>query len=72
MYVAFEDLKFPHSDFNYHDDTFVFRNVASAQVAEPSTWALLMAGFAGVGYAAFVRGRKTPACGNRRLERSPI
>ena len=29
-YVAFEDLPFPGSDFNYYDENFVFTNVAAA------------------------------------------
>jgi hypothetical protein len=28
-YVAFEDLRFPQSDFNYFDESFVFVNVAT-------------------------------------------
>ena len=35
-YVAFEDLRFPSSDFNYHDETFVFTGVSA--VPEPSTY----------------------------------
>jgi len=57
-YVAFEDLIFPNSDFNYRDHTFVFA-IASA-VPEPSTWAMLILGFAGVGFMAYRR-RKAEA-----------
>ena len=52
-YVAFEDLTFPFSDFNYFDQTFVF-TVASA-VPEPSTWAMMILGFFGVGFMAYRR-----------------
>ncbi len=42
IYLAFEDLPPSWSDFNYHDDTFVFTNVSSAvstggAVPEPAT-----------------------------------
>ncbi len=55
-YVAFEDLRFPRSDFNYHDDTFVFTNVAvSGGVPETSTWMMMLLGFAGLGFAGYRR-----------------
>jgi hypothetical protein len=34
-YVAFEDLPFPGSDFNYYDENFVFTNVAATSSAVP-------------------------------------
>ena len=37
-YVAFEDLRFPGSDFNYFDDTFVFTGVSIAPVPEPTSF----------------------------------
>lgn len=42
-YVAFEDLQFPNSDFNYDDESFVFTNVGttSSAVPEPGTLGLL-------------------------------
>ena len=46
-YVAFEDLQFPSSDFNYDDDSFVFTDVkaqAISAIPEPSAWTLLIAG----------------------------
>lgn len=38
-YIGFEDLQFPNSDYNYHDETFVFTNVAvkTSVVPEPAT-----------------------------------
>jgi hypothetical protein len=52
-YVAFEDLNFPYSDYNYFDQTFVFA-IASA-VPEPSTWAMMVLGFAGVSFMTYRR-----------------
>jgi hypothetical protein len=43
-YVAFEDLAFPNSDYNYFDDTFVFTNVATQRsVPDDSPTILLVA-----------------------------
>jgi hypothetical protein len=50
--VAFEDLQFPNSDFNYNDESFVFTNVGATThggVPEPAAWALMLLGFGGVG-----------------------
>jgi hypothetical protein len=58
-YVAFEDLTFPFSDFNYFDQTFVF-TVASA-VPEPSAWAMMILGFLGVGFMAYRRRNQNAA-----------
>ena len=47
VYVAFEDLPFPGSDFNYNDESFVFTNVAESPVSgapEPGLWALMVGG----------------------------
>jgi len=54
-YVAFEDLIFPNSDFNYFDHAFVY---SIAAVPEPSTWAMMILGFAGVGYMTYRRNRQ--------------
>ena len=44
-YVAFEDLPFPNSDFNYFDETYVFTDVnTTTNVPEPYSAALLAAG----------------------------
>ncbi|MBL8589502.1 MAG: PEPxxWA-CTERM sorting domain-containing protein [Methylobacteriaceae bacterium] len=48
-YVAFEDLK-NGGDKNYNDLAFVFVNVQSG-VPEPSTWAMMLIGFAGLAVA---------------------
>lgn len=53
-FVAFEDLQFPNSDFNYNDEDFVFVNVATSTTTpssnpEPSTSLLLGAGLILVG-----------------------
>jgi len=50
-FVAFEDLQFPSSDFNYNDEDFVFVNVAASTNPEPSTIILLGAGLLLVGGA---------------------
>jgi hypothetical protein len=63
-YVAFEDLTFPTSDFNYFDQTFVFSTVSVpgqvSSVPEPSTWAMMILGFAGIGAMAYRRRNRTP------------
>ena len=51
-YVAFEDLQFPNSDFNYNDDSFVFTDIkaqAISAIPEPSAWTLLIAGLGMIG-----------------------
>ena len=62
-YVAFEDLQFGGSDFNYDDESFVFTNttlVAIPGVPEPAAWALMLLGFGAVGLMAR-RGRSLAA-----------
>ncbi len=51
-YVGFEDEAFPHSDFNYNDDAFVFTNTTAQSISaapEPSIWLLMVAGIGGIG-----------------------
>jgi hypothetical protein len=40
-------------------DVFPNENIAFAPVPEPSTWAMMLAGFAGLGWLAHARRRKT-------------
>lgn len=56
-YVAFEDLKFPNSDFNYFDETYVFTNISTTPTATPEPGTMLLMGIGAVG-AAFMRKRK--------------
>ena len=54
-YVGFEDLSLHETgwtDNNYTDEQFVF---TIAAVPEPSTWAMMILGFAGVGFLAYRR-----------------
>jgi hypothetical protein len=51
-FVAFEDLPFPGSDFNYNDEDFVFTDVSVAVNSAPdsaSTLTLFGMGLAAVG-----------------------
>jgi Domain of unknown function (DUF4114)/PEP-CTERM motif len=52
-YVGFEDQTPANaSDFDYNDVTFVFTNTSmTSGVPEPSTWAMMLLGFAGLGFA---------------------
>jgi hypothetical protein len=54
-YVAFEDLRFPNSDFNYFDETFVFSNVSVVASPDAASTLLLLAG--GFGIIALARSR---------------
>ena len=56
-FVAFEDLPFPRSDYDYNDETFVFTDVGVTDVSvtgrggvpEPATWAMMFLGVGMIG-----------------------
>lgn len=55
-YVAFEDLPGWRSDWNYHDETFVFTDVAVATPApEPTAWVMMLVGVGAIGAAMRLR-----------------
>jgi hypothetical protein len=57
-YIAFEDLAKDVSDFNYLDLQIYAKSGVVAAVPEPSTWAMMILGFAGVGFMAYRRKSK--------------
>jgi hypothetical protein len=57
-YIAFEDLPFPGSDFNYHDENFVFTGVNAHPSPEPATLALMGIGLAGLAGHRWLRRRR--------------
>jgi len=61
-YVAFEDLRFPGSDFNYNDESFVFTNtmIHSSATPEPSTL-VIVGGVGLIGLAVRRMRRKNSA-----------
>jgi hypothetical protein len=58
-YVSFEDLP-GGGDLNYNDLNLVLTNI-TAGVPEPSTWAMMLIGFVGLGYMSARRRRLAPA-----------
>jgi hypothetical protein len=54
-YIAFEDLPATGTDFNYLDLQIYAKSGVVAAVPEPSTWAMMILGFAGVGFMAYRR-----------------
>lgn len=57
LYVGFEDQINP-SDFDYNDHQFVFSGVGTDNpVPEPSTWAMMITGVAGLGLGVWRRRR---------------
>lgn len=69
-YVGFEDQRFPYSDYNYNDLSFVFTNVSVATngavspVPEPQSLTMLVAGLAAV-VGATVRRRRAESTGGQ-------
>ena len=53
LYFGFEDVPASSSDLNYLDLQFYASNVTISAVPEPSTWAMMILGFAGVGFMAY-------------------
>lgn len=53
-YIAFEDL-YGGGDFNYHDENFVFTNIITTAVPEPTTYAMMLAGLGLVGLTSHRR-----------------
>ena len=66
-YIAFEDLSFPGSDYDYNDETFVFTNTSAVTLQggpsapEPATWALMSLGVGAVGAAMRASRRRVRA-----------
>ena len=54
-FVSWED-RGPGGDWDYNDDAFIFTGVTprfrTSGVPEASTWAMMLAGFGGLGFAA--------------------
>lgn len=49
-FIAFEDLPFPNSDFNYFDETYVFTDVSAVAMRDSGcTLTLLSLGLMGIG-----------------------
>ena len=61
VYVAFEDIPFPGADYNYNDESFVFSNTVATGAPEASTWAMMLLGFAGLGFVSYRASRKSSA-----------
>ena len=54
LYFGFEAMRRPLlPDLNYLDLQFYASNVTISAVPEPSTWAMMILGFAGVGFMAY-------------------
>jgi hypothetical protein len=52
LYFGFEDVPSCSSDLNYLDLQFYVSTATISAVPEPSTWAMMILGFAGVGFMA--------------------
>jgi hypothetical protein len=57
--IALDFNKFPFGTNAVSGSVDVGQSFASLNVPEPSTWAMMLAGFAGLGWLAHTRGRKT-------------
>jgi len=57
-YIAFEDLPKDVADFNYLDLQIYAKSGVVAAIPEPSTWAMMILGFPGVGFMAYRRKSK--------------
>jgi hypothetical protein len=57
IYLAFEDVIASVSDLNYQDLQFYMSTGPIGAVPEPSTWAMMILGFAGVGFMTYRRRR---------------
>jgi hypothetical protein len=60
-YIGFEDATGCGSDWNYQDLQFYASTGSVSAVPEPSTWAMMIFGFAGVGLMAYRRKQSRPA-----------
>jgi hypothetical protein len=63
IYVGFEDMPFPASDFDYNDETFVLAQGAPVgkpvgPAPEPAAWGLLTVGIAAAGLSLRARHRQ--------------
>lgn len=57
-YIMFTDLTFDKVRLSSSGNSFEFDNIHVGGVPEPSTWAMMMLGFAGVGFTAYRRKKK--------------
>jgi hypothetical protein len=55
IYLGFEDVVACASDLNYQDLQFYMSTGSTGAVPEPSTWAMMILGFAGVAFTAYRR-----------------
>jgi hypothetical protein len=55
LYFGFEDLEKCSSDLNYLDLQFYVSTTTISAVPEPSTWSMMILGFAGLGFMAYRR-----------------
>jgi hypothetical protein len=58
LYLGFEDVTGCWSDWNYQDLQFYMSTGSVSAVPEPSTWVMMVLGFAGFGFMAYRRKQK--------------